>query len=229
MTIAPGLKVGYVMGVGDDVPSGLAQIGVSVQLLGEQDLATGDLSRFDAVMTGTRAYAVREDLKTYNRRLLDYVKGGGNLIVLYNTQEFVPNRYAPYPATLPAGAEEVSEEDSPIEILAPDAPVLNTPNRITAADFDNWVEQRGSKFWERVGCAVHADDCDVGQGSAAAERRMAAREVRQRPLHVLRVRVPPAAAVRRAGCVSPAGQPALAEPDGRCRPCRLTTPASPVS
>ena len=113
--------------------------------------------------------------KTYNRRLLDYVKGGGNLIVLYNTQEFVPNRYAPYPATLPAGAEEVSEEDSPIEILAPDAPVLNTPNRITKVDFDNWVEQRGSKFWDDVGCAVHADDCHVGQGPAAAKRRMAAR------------------------------------------------------
>jgi hypothetical protein len=135
------------MGVGDDVPSGLAQICVNVQLLGEQDLATGDLSRFDAIMTGTRAYAVREDLKTYNRRLLEYVKGGGNLIVLYNTQEFVPSRYAPYPATLSAGAEEVSEEDSPIEILAPDAAVLKTPNLITARDFDNWVEQRGSKFW----------------------------------------------------------------------------------
>jgi LmbE family N-acetylglucosaminyl deacetylase len=148
LTIAPGLKVGYVMGVGDDVPAGLVQIGVNVQLLGEQDLATGDLGRFDAIMTGTRAYAVREDLKTYNRRLLDYVKGGGNLIVLYNTQEFVPNRFAPYPGTLPAGAEEVSEEDSPIEILAPDAQVLNKPNRITRLDFDNWVEQRGSKFWE---------------------------------------------------------------------------------
>jgi len=146
--IAPGLKVGYVMGVGDDVPSGLAQIGVAVQLLGEQDLATGDLSRFNAIMTGTRAYAVREDLKTYNRRLLEYVKGGGNLIVLYNTQELVPNLYAPYPGKLSAGAEEVSEEDSPVEILAPEDPVLNTPNRITKADFENWVEQRGSKFWD---------------------------------------------------------------------------------
>jgi LmbE family N-acetylglucosaminyl deacetylase len=146
--IASGLRVGYVMGIGDDVPSGLAQIGVDVRLLGEQDLATGDLSRFNAIMIGTRAYAVREDLKTYNRRLLDYVNGGGNLIVLYNTQEFVPNLYAPYPATLPAGAEEVSEEDSPVEILAPNDQVLNTPNRITKADFDNWVEQRGSKFWD---------------------------------------------------------------------------------
>jgi LmbE family N-acetylglucosaminyl deacetylase len=145
--IPSGLKVGYVMGVGDDVPSGLAQAGVDVRLLGEKDLATGDLSQFDAIMTGTRAYAVREDLKTYNRRLLDYAKGGGNLIVLYNTQEFVPNLYAPYPATLPANAEEVSEEDSPVEILAPGDPVLNTPNRITKGDFDNWMEQRGSKFW----------------------------------------------------------------------------------
>jgi hypothetical protein len=146
--IAPGLKVGYVMGVGDDVPSGLAQIGVDVRLLGEQDLATSDLSRFNAIMTGTRAYAVRQDLKTHNRRLLEYVKGGGNLIVLYNTQEFVPNLYAPYPAKLTASAEEVSEEDSPVEILAPDDQVLTTPNRITKTDFDNWVEQRGSKFWD---------------------------------------------------------------------------------
>jgi hypothetical protein len=90
---------------------------------------------------------VREDLKIYNRRLLDYVKGGGNLIVLYNTQEFVPNQYAPFPAELPRDAEEVSEEDSPVEILAPADPVFNTPNKITKSDFDNWVEQRGSKFW----------------------------------------------------------------------------------
>lgn len=149
VTIAPGLKVGYVMGVGDEVPSGLAQLGADVQLLGRQDLATGDLSRFDAIMTGTRAYAVREDLKTYNRRLLDYVRDGGNLIVLYNTQEFVPSEHAPYPGELPRNAEEVSEEDSPVEILAPSHQLFTTPNRITKADFDGWVEQRGSKFWTR--------------------------------------------------------------------------------
>ena len=147
VAVSPGLKVGYVMGIGDDVPSGLAQLGADVQLLGERDLASADLSRFDAIMTGTRAYAVREDLKTYNRRLLEYVKTGGNMIVLYNTQEFVPDLYAPYPAELPRNAEEVSEENSPVEILAAGAPVLTSPNRITKADFDNWVEQRGSKFW----------------------------------------------------------------------------------
>ena len=142
-----GLTVGYVMGVGDDVPAGLAQLGVEVTLLDAQDLASGDLSRFSTIMTGTRAYAVRDDLKTYNRRLLDYAKNGGNLIVLYNTQEFVPNQYAPFPGELPRSAEEVSEENSPVEILAPADPVFNTPNKITKADFDNWVEQRGSKFW----------------------------------------------------------------------------------
>ena len=78
------------MGVGDEVPAGLAQLGAEVQLLGEQELATRRTSRFNAIMTGTRAYAVREDLRTYNRRLLDYVKDGGNLIVLYNTPEFDP-------------------------------------------------------------------------------------------------------------------------------------------
>jgi LmbE family N-acetylglucosaminyl deacetylase len=146
--IAPGLKVGYVMGVGDEVPSGIAQLGVQVHLLDASDLATGDLSRFHAIMTGTRAYGVRDDLRTYNARLLDYVKNGGNLIVLYNTpQEFDPNTFAPYPATLPRDAEEVSEEDSPVTILAPTRPEFTTPNAITKADFDGWVEQRGSKFF----------------------------------------------------------------------------------
>jgi hypothetical protein len=153
VAIAPNLEVGYVMGIGDEVPTAIAQLGAAVTLLGEADLSRGDLRRFDAIVTGTRAYAVRDDLKTNNRRLLDYVAGGGNLIVLYNTQELVPNEYAPYPAELTARAEEVSEEDSPIEILAPRHPVLTTPNRISSSDFDGWVEQRGSKFfssWDRA-------------------------------------------------------------------------------
>jgi hypothetical protein len=146
--IAPGLKVGYVMGVGDDIPAGIAQLGVDVRLLGAPDLTSADLGMFAAIVTGTRAYAVREDLRTYNRRLLDYVRDGGHLIVLYNTpSEFAPSRYAPFPGELPPSAEEVSEEDSAVEILAPAHPVFTTPNRIAMADFAQWVEQRGSKFW----------------------------------------------------------------------------------
>jgi hypothetical protein len=145
--IATGLNVGYVMGIGDEVPSGIVQLGAKVELLDEQNLASADLRLFDAIMTGTRAYAVREDLRTYNQRLLDYVKEGGNLIVLYNTQELDPKRFAPFPGELTQRAEEVSEEDSPVDILAPNHPALRAPNAITKADFDGWVEQRGSKFW----------------------------------------------------------------------------------
>jgi hypothetical protein len=145
--VVPNLKVGYVMGLGDQVPIGLQQLGAQVTLLGERDLATADLSVYDTIMTGTRAYAVREDLRTYNQRLLDYVNAGGNLVVLYNTFELVPNQFAPFPGTLLRTAEEVSEENSPVTILAPAHRAFNWPNKITLADFDGWVEQRGSKFF----------------------------------------------------------------------------------
>jgi len=145
--VVPNLKVGYVMGIGDQVPIGLQQLGATVTLLTERDLATADLSVYDAIVTGTRAYAVREDLKTYNKRLLDYARNGGNLIVLYNTFEMVPNEFAPFPGELTPSAEEVSEEDSPVTILAPNEQSFNWPNKITPADFNDWVEQRGSKFW----------------------------------------------------------------------------------
>jgi LmbE family N-acetylglucosaminyl deacetylase len=145
--VAPGLRVGYVMGVGDEVPAAIAQLGAEVEPLDAQALAAADLSAYNAIVLGTRAYAVRNDLRTYNRRLLEYVAAGGNLIVLYNTQELVPSLFSPFPGELPPTAEEVSEEDAPVEILAPDAAVLTTPNRITAADFEGWIEQRGSKFW----------------------------------------------------------------------------------
>ena len=121
--------------------------------LGEADLTGGELGDFDAIVVGTRAYAVRRDLLENNQRLLDYARGGGNLVVLYQTQEFVPSAMAPHPASLPRGAEEVSEEDAPVRLLAPAHPLLATPNRIAEADFDGWLEQRGSKFfteWDGV-------------------------------------------------------------------------------
>jgi len=151
--IVPGLKVGYVMGIGDDVPSAIAQLGADVTLLDDQALAGGKLDAFDTIVLGTRAYAVRPVLQAASARLLEYVKAGGNLIVFYNTPEFVPERVAPYPASLPANAEEVSEEDAPVEILQPKHPLFTAPNRITAADFDGWIEQRGSKFfatWDKA-------------------------------------------------------------------------------
>jgi LmbE family N-acetylglucosaminyl deacetylase len=169
VTAVPGLRIGYVMGIGDQVPQGIAQLGYDVTLLDEPALASSDLSRFDAIITGTRAYAVRGDLRTYNRRLLDYARNGGHLIVLYNTQELDPRQFAPFPGELTARAEEVSEEDSPVEILAPTAPMLAFPNRITLADFDGWVEQRGSKFWSAWDAAYTpiVATHDVGQAPQA--------------------------------------------------------------
>ena len=151
-----GLRIGYVMGVGDEVPAGIEALGATVQLLDETalaglapgaDAAADAAGRFDAIVVGTRAYAVREDLLEHNQRLLDYARGGGHLVVLYQTQEYVPSDMAPYPASLPRSAEEVSEEDAPVRLLQPDHPLMSTPNRITEADFDGWVEQRGSKFF----------------------------------------------------------------------------------
>jgi hypothetical protein len=143
----PGLRVGYVMGVGDELPAALAQLGASVTLLDAAALAGGDLARFDTIVTGTRAYAVRDDLRAHNRRLLDWVRAGGNMVVLYNTPEFVPDEFAPYDASLPGNAEEVSEQTAAVEILRPGHAFFSSPNRIAAADFDGWIEQRGSKFF----------------------------------------------------------------------------------
>ncbi len=147
--VAPldGLNVGYVMGAGDEVPAAVEALGARVQLLDGSDLSTSPLGGFDAVVVGTRAYAVRRDLVDNNQRLLDYARQGGNLIVLYQTPEFVPSAMAPYHAVLPRNAEEVSEEDAPVRLLAPDHPLLAAPNRISESDFDDWLEQRGSKFF----------------------------------------------------------------------------------
>ena len=140
------MEVGYIMGVGDRVPEALQQIGIDVQMLDREELRTGDLSRYDTILIGIRAYAVRQDLISYNGRLLDYVHKGGNLIVQYQTPEFDAAPFGPYPYTMGRRPEEVSEEDAQVTILMPENPIFQHPNQITAADFNGWVEERGSKF-----------------------------------------------------------------------------------
>jgi LmbE family N-acetylglucosaminyl deacetylase len=143
--IAPGVNVAYIEGSGDDVPAALEQIGVHVSYLSAQDLANSDLSKYNAIILGVRAYAVRPDLVTNNARLLQYVENGGVAIVQYNTPEYDHN-YGPYPYVMSSDPEEVTDEKSKVTILAPDNPVFNWPNKITEKDFDGWVEERGSKF-----------------------------------------------------------------------------------
>ena len=140
------LEIGYIMGVGDRVPVALQQIGIDVEMLDRDELRTGDLSRFDTIIIGIRAYAVRQDLIAYNGRLIDYVHKGGNLIVQYQTPEFDVAPFGPYPYTMGRRPEEVSEEDAKVTILMPEHPIFQHPNQITEADFDGWVEERGSKF-----------------------------------------------------------------------------------
>ena len=230
-----GARIGYVMGVGDEVPAGIEALGATVELLDEAGLAAlapgadavaAGETRFDAIVIGTRAYAVREDLLEHNQRLLEYARGGGHLVVLYQTQEYVPSAMAPYAASLPRGAEEVSEEDAPVRLLRPDHPLMSTPNRITEADFDGWVEQRGIQVLRRMGSGLHPSGGDPRPGSGAAGGRVAHRPGGRGTLHVSRPRPPPAASVRRAGGVP---HP-LERPDtpGRGRSHARTGPRRPA-
>jgi hypothetical protein len=141
VTVAPKLNVGYVMGSGDDVPSSLEHLGVRVTSLSPSDVATGELSRFDAIVFGVRAYAARTELRTHNSRILAYVHNGGVLIVQYNTPEFDHN-YGPYPYVMGGEPEEVTDEASKMKILEPSNPIFTWPNKISEADFDGWVEER---------------------------------------------------------------------------------------
>ena len=145
--VAGALNVAYVAGSGDDVPAALENLGVRVSFLSTADLATGDLSKFNVIVLGVRTYAARQELTTYNERLLDYVKNGGVVIVQYNTPEYDHN-YGPYPYRMTGDPEEVTDESSKVEILDPANPVFTWPNKITEKDFEGWVEERGSKFMQ---------------------------------------------------------------------------------
>jgi hypothetical protein len=134
------------MGVGDLVPDAIAQLGATVTLLDFAQLSSGSFQHFDALVIGTRAYAVRPDLVAATPGILAWARSGGNVVVLYQTPEFKPEAMAPFHALLPGNAEEVTEQDSPVRLLAPNDPLLSSPNRITLRDFDGWIEQRGSKF-----------------------------------------------------------------------------------
>lgn len=142
-----GLRVAYVTGTGDDVPSSLKDIGIDPVFLSAQDIATGDLQQYSTIILGVRAYAARPELKTYNQRLLQYVHDGGTLVVQYNTPEYDHN-YGPYPYQLGGNPEKVIDEHSRVVLLQRDFPAFAWPNRITTHDFDGWVEERGHDFMQ---------------------------------------------------------------------------------
>ncbi len=142
--VASNIRLGYIVGAGDQVPPALEQLGAKVEFIGPADLAWGDLSKYDVIMTGVRAYERREDLRAYNRRLIDFAERGGTVLVQYNKMEFNRAQYGPYPAMV--GRDRVTDENGPVTILVPTHPVFNFPNKIDDATWKGWVQERGLYF-----------------------------------------------------------------------------------
>ncbi|HKV42023.1 MAG TPA: NEW3 domain-containing protein, partial [Blastocatellia bacterium] len=145
----PALKVGYIMGAGDDIPQVLTQLGIDVAIITPSELASGDLTRYGTIVLGIRAYDVRSDVKDNNQRLLDYVSRGGTLVVQYNqsVQAFNAGTFTPYPMT--ASTKRVTVEQAPVQILVPDDSIFHFPNEIGSSDFEGWVQERGVYFMEK--------------------------------------------------------------------------------
>jgi hypothetical protein len=172
-------KVGYIMGAGDEMPDALRQLGIEVTLLGESDLAQGDLSRFDAIVAGVRSYNVRADIRANHPRLMKYVENGGTYIVQYQTGDSpdpnaprnappnpaapliaaltfgqnnqpVTTNLGPYPFAVPGGNKyRITVEQAPVSFPHPDSALLQYPNHISPKDFEGWVQERGVYFAAR--------------------------------------------------------------------------------
>jgi LmbE family N-acetylglucosaminyl deacetylase len=160
--LAPDLHVGYVMGPGDLVPDALEGMGITPQLLSTSELVSGNLSQYNVILIGIRAYSVRPELAKVQPRLEDFVRNGGTLVVQYQSNTF------PAPLPLSMGSrlpERVVDEQSPVKLLDPSNPLLNFPNRITTADFDGWVEERGHSFLDSFdpGFTALTETADPGQ------------------------------------------------------------------
>jgi len=139
-------RVGYIRGASDRVPEALRDVGVPLVLLSPQDLADGDLSRFDAIVVGSRAYETDTALVHHNQRLLDYAKQGGLVVVQYQQYPFIQGRFAPYPLSIARPHDRVTDEDAPVKLLALNHPAFTTPNPIDSSDWNGWPQERGLYF-----------------------------------------------------------------------------------
>jgi len=152
LNVPKNLRVGYITAESEPIPEALRTLGLEVEMLDAKALAFGDLSKFNAIVVGVRAYELRPELPGANQRLLQYVSNGGTLVVQYN-RDFAWNKeqYAPYPAKIQNGQggqlPRITDENSPVEFLKPDDPLLNRPNKITQDDFKGWIQERGLYYW----------------------------------------------------------------------------------
>lgn len=146
-------RIGYVRGASDSLPELLAAVGLPVEVLTRRDLDAGDLSRYDAILVGSRAYETDAELPRANSRLLDYARAGGLVIVQYQQYPYVDGRFAPYPIEIARPHDRVTDETAPVTALDPQHPVFLRPNRIGAADWAGWVQERGLYFahsWDKA-------------------------------------------------------------------------------
>lgn len=140
-----GKKIAYLPGAGDLIPEALQQVGYQVNMLTENEILTGNLSTYDAIIIGVRAFNINNRLITEEPKLLDYVKNGGVLLVQYNNNNgLVTNQIGPFPFRV--ANFRVTDENAPVTILDPASPVLNYPNKITKQDFNGWIQERGVYF-----------------------------------------------------------------------------------
>lgn len=143
------LRVAYVPGAGDEIPTVLQQIGIDLTIVPAEKLAREDLTRYGTIVLGIRAYDTQKEVAANNKKLLEYVSAGGTLIVQYNASagDFNSGHFTPFPATLSRG--RVSVEEAPVDILAPEDTVFHHPNQITQRDFNGWVQERGLYFMDQ--------------------------------------------------------------------------------
>ena len=146
--IREGIRVGYVMGSGDDGLEALRQLGAAVEEVGPDRVRVGDFSGYDVLVLGIRVYETRPDVVAVNDRILAFAEAGGTVIVQYNKYEYPRGGFAPYPVSMGVGrgAPRVTDENSPFVLLDPESPVFSSPNRIAETDFEGWVQERGLYF-----------------------------------------------------------------------------------
>jgi LmbE family N-acetylglucosaminyl deacetylase len=133
------VNIGYIAGSGDRIPDAIRELGLAVQTITPAELASGDLSKYDTIIVGIRAYQVRPDLASNNKRLLDFANTGGTLIVQYQLPGYTQQNLAPFPAQQ---GPRTSDENAAVNILVPDHPIMNSPNKLSATDFEGWVQER---------------------------------------------------------------------------------------
>jgi LmbE family N-acetylglucosaminyl deacetylase len=160
------LRLGYIMGAGDEIPTVLQQVGINVTSIPSEKLATEDLNKYKTIVLGIRAYDTQKDVIANNKRLLEFVEAGGRLVVQYNASvgDFNGGKFSPYPLTL--SRARVSVEEAPVTMLDPANRIFHSPNEITQKDFEGWVQERGLYFaseWDPKFTAL-LETHDPGEG-----------------------------------------------------------------